>query len=259
VSLKPIVFAFTLNDWKAKNYPIVEWLQWHAGVLGLRVFLLYVGSRDEELEDVAYKAGAELIYTTEKPPEGVDYRAFYKQLALSKTPGDLKVMLDIDEFLLSGELSPRQVPSPGKANYLMLYTPTTDLEHVWVLSNRLEAWRRLMNRKATERGLNIDFTGITPYPAPIKMPRVFWNQAKVIGDGGQIDLPIDTDKSPVEALHLTWRCNWEEFVKKTWLWILGLSKIREKDIPKFLPVRKARFSIPSELREILEEYMKGCL
>jgi len=70
--------------------------------------------------------------------------------------------------------------------------------------------------------------------------------------------PLIRSKSPVEALHLTWRCNWEEFVKKTWLWVLGLSKIREKDIPKFLPVRKARFSIPSELKEILEGYLKGC-
>jgi len=51
VAVKPIVFAFTLGDWKKKNYPLVEWLEWHAGELGLSTYLLYVGEVDEEVDE----------------------------------------------------------------------------------------------------------------------------------------------------------------------------------------------------------------
>jgi len=258
VAVKPIIFAFTLDDWRTKNYPLVEWLEWHAGELGLSTYLLYVGKANEEVNEVARDVNARVLTTSEKSPSGVDYRAFYKQLALSKTPNGLKVMLDIDEFLLIGNLGNEYIPEPGKANYLLLYSPTTDLRHVWGVADWLDKWRARIESGGRKRGLDISLKDVVPLPAPQRMPRVFWNQAKIVGDGGAVDLPIDGFKKPVPALHISWRCDWVEFTRKSWLWVLGMERVREKDIPKYLPVKKVEYPIPSRLREILRDYMKRC-
>jgi hypothetical protein len=258
VAVKPIIFAFTLGDWREKNYPLIEWLEWHAGELGLSTYLLYVGEVDEEVNKVARDVNARVFTTSEKPPSGVDYRAFYKQLALSKTPNGLKIMLDIDEFLLTRNLSDEYIPELGKANYLLLYSPTSDLRHVWDVADWLNKWRARIEDEGKKRGLDISLRDVVPLPAPHKMPRIFWNQASIVGDGGAVDLPIDSFKKPVPALHISWRCDWVEFTRKSWLWVLGKEGIREKDIPKYLPVRKVNYPIPAKLRDILKDYMKKC-
>lgn len=255
---RPIVFAFTLSDWKVKNFPLLEWLRWHAGELELPTYLLYIGEVDDEIAKVARDVNARVFSTSEESPSGVDYRAFYKQLALSKTPNGLKIMLDIDEFLLTRNLSDEYIPEPGKANYLLLYSPTSDLRHVWDIADWLDKWKAKIENEGRKRGSNISLKGVVPLPAPQRMPRVFWDQAKIVGDGGAVDLPIDGFRKPVPALHISWRCDWVEFTRKSWLWVLGMERIREKDIPKYLPVRKVNYPIPAKLRDILKDYMKKC-
>jgi hypothetical protein len=241
-------FAFTYTrDWR--EWPLPEWMEW-VYRLGGQACIVAVGKDDVELTRLAKDFNVNLTYVRERDIRFMDPRAYYKLLAeLTCSPG-LKFMLDIDEFPISRpEVDPPRGRSVGIVHMPSTWDKAPNKEVLFFDSSRTtREYEELRKESPTVIPLNA-------YKDDSRqMARIFKGYAGVRGDGGDVDLPIDSNVKPVHILNII--RNEKELINRSWAWKFGYRHLTSDDITKVFPLKWVKIDMPDELANILERFRK---
>jgi len=242
-------FAFTYTrDWA--RWPLPEWMEW-VYRLGGQACLVAVGKEDVELTRLAKDFNVNLTYVRERDIRFMDPRAYYKLLAeLTCSPG-LKFMLDIDEFPISRpEVDPPRGRSVGIVHMPSTWDRAPNKEVLFFDSSRTTREYEELKRDV---GANI-----IPLNAYVndsrQMARIFKGYAGIVGDGGNVELPIDSNSKPVHILNII--KDGKDIVEKSWAWKFGYKIMTSDEVVKLYPLKWVKIDMPDELANILEKYRR---
>jgi len=243
-------FAFTYTrDWR--RWPLPEWMEW-VYRLGGQACLVAVGQEDAGLTKVAKDFNVNLTYVRERDIRFMDPRAYYKLLAeLTCSPG-LKFILDIDEFPIS-RLEIDSLNPPRGRSVGIVHIPSTWDKAPMKVALFFDSSRTTKEYEELKRDVGANIIPLNAYVNDSRqMARIFKGYAGIVGDGGNVELPVDPNSKPVHVLNII--KDERDLVEKSWAWKFGYKSITSNEIVKLYPLNWVKIDMPDELAGILERY-----
>jgi hypothetical protein len=160
-------------------------------------------------------------------------------------------MLDIDEFPISRpEVDPPRGRSVGIVHMPSTWDKAPNKEVLFFDSSRTTREYEELKRDV---GANV-----IPLNAYVndsrQMARIFKGYAGIVGDGGNVELPIDPNSKPVHILNII--KDGKDIVEKSWAWKFGYKSITSDEVVKLYPLKWVKIDMPDELANILEKYRR---